>query len=62
MTIPHVDVKAQYAPLIEELRQRFDAVLASGEFIRGPNFYAFEEEAATYLGVKRALGETRAAA
>jgi dTDP-4-amino-4,6-dideoxygalactose transaminase len=54
--IPLVDVKAQYAPLIEELRQRFDAVLASGEFIRGPNFYAFEEEAATYLGVKRAIG------
>jgi dTDP-4-amino-4,6-dideoxygalactose transaminase len=54
--IPLVDVKAQYAPLIEELRQRFDAVLASGEFIRGPNFYAFEDEAATYLGVKRAIG------
>ncbi len=56
MPIPLVDVKAQYAPLIEELRQRFDAVLESGEFIRGPNFYAFEEEAATYLGVKRAIG------
>ena len=56
MPIPLVDVKAQYAPLIEELRQRFDAVLASGEFIRGPNFYAFEDEAATYLGVKRAIG------
>ncbi len=56
MPIPLVDVKAQYAPLIEELRQRFDAVLASGEFIRGPNFYAFEEEAATYLGVRRTIG------
>ena len=28
--IPLVDVKAQYAPLIEELRQRFDAVLDVG--------------------------------
>jgi dTDP-4-amino-4,6-dideoxygalactose transaminase len=54
--IPLVDVKAQYAPLIEELRQRFDAVLATGEFIRGPNFYAFEEEAAAYLGARRAIG------
>jgi dTDP-4-amino-4,6-dideoxygalactose transaminase len=54
--IPLVDVKAQYAPLIEELRDRFDAVLASGEFIRGPNFYAFEEEAAAYLGVERTIG------
>ena len=56
MPIPLVDVKAQYAPLIEELRARFDAVLASGEFIRGPNFYAFEDEAATYLGVQRTIG------
>jgi dTDP-4-amino-4,6-dideoxygalactose transaminase len=54
--IPLVDVKAQYAPLIEQLRERFDAVLASGEFIRGPNVYAFEEEAATYLGVQRTIG------
>jgi dTDP-4-amino-4,6-dideoxygalactose transaminase len=54
--IPLVDVRAQYAPLIEELRKRFDAVLASGEFIRGPNFYAFEEEAAAYLGVRRTVG------
>ena len=56
MPTPLVDVKAQYAPLMEELRARFDAVLESGEFIRGPNFYAFEEEAATYLGVERTIG------
>lgn len=56
MPIPLIDVKAQYAPLIDELRNRFDAVLASGEFIRGQNFYAFEDEAAAYLGVKRTIG------
>ena len=56
MPTPLVDVKAQYAPLMEELRARFDAVLESGEFIRGSNFYAFEEEAATYLGVERTIG------
>ena len=54
--IPLVDVKAQYAPLIEELRTRFDEVLASGAFIRGPNVAAFEQEAAAYLGVKRTIG------
>ena len=54
--IPLVDVKAQYAPLIEELRSRFDAVLESGRFIKGPNFHAFEEEAAEYLGVRSAIG------
>ena len=54
--IPLVDVKAQYAPLIEELRGRFEGVLESSAFIRGPNVEAFEEEAAAYLGVKRAVG------
>ena len=54
--IPLVDVKAQYAPVIEELREQFEAVLDSSTFIRGPNVDAFEEEAAAYLGVKRAVG------
>jgi dTDP-4-amino-4,6-dideoxygalactose transaminase len=54
--IPLVDVKAQYAPLTEELRERFDAVLDSSTFIRGPNVQAFEEEAAAYLGVERTVG------
>jgi dTDP-4-amino-4,6-dideoxygalactose transaminase len=54
--IPLVDVQAQYAPLIEELRGRFDAVLDSSTFIRGPNVQAFEEEAAAYLGVERTVG------
>ena len=55
-TIPLVDVHAQYAPLIDELRRRFEAVLESSTFIRGPNVEAFEEEAAAYLGVKRTIG------
>jgi dTDP-4-amino-4,6-dideoxygalactose transaminase len=54
--IPLVDVKAQYGPLIQELRERFDAVLDSSTFIRGPNVEALEEEAAVYLGVKRTIG------
>ncbi len=54
--IPLVDVQAQYAPLTEELRSRFEGVLESAQFIRGPNVKAFEEEAAAYLGVRRAVG------
>jgi dTDP-4-amino-4,6-dideoxygalactose transaminase len=54
--IPLVDVQAQYAPLADDLRSRFEAVLESGQFIRGPNVQAFEEEASAYLGVKRAVG------
>ena len=56
MTIPHVDVKAQYAPLIEELKDRLGAVVDSGRFILGPEVRAFEEEAASYLGVRDAVG------
>jgi dTDP-4-amino-4,6-dideoxygalactose transaminase len=54
--IPLVDTKAQYAPLIPELERRFRDLLDSGEFIRGPNFRAFQEEAAAYLGVAETVG------
>jgi dTDP-4-amino-4,6-dideoxygalactose transaminase len=54
--IPLVDVKAQYAPLIPELKERIGDVLDSGRFILGPNVAAFEEEAAAYLGVPATIG------
>ena len=46
MTIPLVDVKAQFASLIPELETRFREVLDRGQFIRGPNYWAFQEVAA----------------
>jgi dTDP-4-amino-4,6-dideoxygalactose transaminase len=55
-TTPLVDVKAQYAPLIPELKERLGEVLESGRFILGPNVSAFEEEAAAYLGVPVTIG------
>jgi dTDP-4-amino-4,6-dideoxygalactose transaminase len=55
-TIPLVDVKAQYAPLVPELREAFDRVVESGRFIFGPEVQAFEEEAAAFLGVPHAIG------
>lgn len=54
--IPLVDVKAQYAPLIPALKERFAEVLESGRFIFGPEVEAFEREAAAYLGVPHAIG------
>ena len=56
MKIPLVDVKAQYAPLQAELEARFREILGSGQFIRGPHYYAFEEEAAAFLGVSKTIG------
>ena len=54
--IPLVDVKAQYAPLLDELKERIADVLDSGRFILGPEVQAFEEEAAAFLGVEHAIG------
>jgi dTDP-4-amino-4,6-dideoxygalactose transaminase len=54
--IPLVDVKAQYAPLIPELEERFREILAGGQFIRGPHFWEFQKEAAAFLGVKDTIG------
>jgi dTDP-4-amino-4,6-dideoxygalactose transaminase len=52
MTIPHVDVKAQYAPLIPELQEAFARTLETGRFIFGPEVEAFEREAAEHLGTQ----------
>jgi dTDP-3-amino-3,4,6-trideoxy-alpha-D-glucose transaminase len=54
--IPLVDVKAQYEPLLPRIREAIDGVLASAEFILGPNVAAFEREAAGYLGVRETIG------
>jgi dTDP-4-amino-4,6-dideoxygalactose transaminase len=56
MEIPHVDVKAQYAPLLDELKERLAGVLDSGQFILGPEVRSFEQEAAAYLGSREAIG------
>lgn len=55
MTIPMVDLKAQYQGLKEELDREVAAVLASGHFVLGPNVQALEQEAAAYCGVKHAI-------
>jgi dTDP-4-amino-4,6-dideoxygalactose transaminase len=55
-TVPLIDVRAQYAPLLPRIRAAVDEVLESGSFILGPNVAAFEEEAAAYLGVPQTVG------
>jgi dTDP-4-amino-4,6-dideoxygalactose transaminase len=54
--IPLIDVKAQYESLMPELEARFREILGSGQFIRGPHYYAFQEEAAAFLGVSKTIG------
>ncbi|HET7450812.1 MAG TPA: DegT/DnrJ/EryC1/StrS family aminotransferase [Gaiellaceae bacterium] len=55
MAIPHVDVKAQYAPLIPQLQEAFARTLDSARFIFGPEVEAFEREAAELLGVQETV-------
>jgi dTDP-4-amino-4,6-dideoxygalactose transaminase len=56
VAIPLVDVKAQLAPVIDELQRRLSAVVASGRYVLGPEVEAFEREAAAYLGAPNTIG------
>jgi dTDP-4-amino-4,6-dideoxygalactose transaminase len=56
VTIPLVDVRAQYEPLRPALMERIAEVLDTGRFILGPNVQAFEREAAAYLGAGQTVG------
>lgn len=49
MSVPLFDFKAQTATLSEQLRAAFDRVLASGQFINGPEVEGFEKSFAQYL-------------
>src|SRR5271157_1542641 len=54
--IPLVDLKAQYAAIQPEIDAAVARVLASCNFIQGPEVRAFEEDLAAYLGVRGAVG------
>jgi dTDP-4-amino-4,6-dideoxygalactose transaminase len=54
--IPLLDLAALHRPLADELRQAFDRVLTSGQFILGAEHDAFERELAAACGVKHAVG------
>lgn len=54
--IPMVNLKQQYAALQQEIEQGIQGVLEGCHFILGPDVEAFEKQAASYLGVKHAIG------
>jgi UDP-2-acetamido-2-deoxy-ribo-hexuluronate aminotransferase len=56
MDIQMVDLQAQVAAIRGELQEAIDAVLVSGAYVRGPFVHRFEEELATYLGGRFAIG------
>lgn len=56
MAVPLFDIKPQNNALATELQAAFARVLASGQFILGPEVQNFERQCAEHLGVKHALG------
>jgi dTDP-4-amino-4,6-dideoxygalactose transaminase len=54
--IPFLDVPAMYAELQEELDEAARRVMASGQYILGPEVTAFEEEFAAYCDTRHAIG------
>lgn len=54
--IPLVDLRAQHAPLVPALSRAFERVAYSGQLVLGEEVRAFEQEAASALGVPHAVG------
>ncbi len=56
MSVPLVDLKAQYRSMKDELDRAVQEVIESQYFVLGPTVQSFEEEAAAYVGTKHAIG------
>ncbi len=56
MTVPILDLKAQYATIKEEIQAAVNSVLENQHFILGPEVKALEKEIAEYCGTKYAVG------
>ena len=54
--LPLVDLKAQHSVIAAEVEAAVGRVMANADFILGADGAAFEEEFATYCGVKHAVG------
>jgi dTDP-4-amino-4,6-dideoxygalactose transaminase len=55
LSVPFVDLAAQYEGISAEVRQAIDGVLESSDFILGRDVRAFEEEFAAYCGAQHAV-------
>lgn len=56
MTIPFVDLKAQYLAIKGEIDNAISDVISSNAFIRGPYVKSFEKAYAEFCGVKHCIG------
>ena len=56
LSVPLLDLRAQYQTIREEIRHVVDDVLESQRFILGPSVANFEKRVASYLDCKAAVG------
>jgi len=56
MKVPFIDLARQHRPIKNELFQAFERVFDSNQFILGEEVKLFEEEVASYVGTKYAIG------
>ncbi|WP_268740168.1 DegT/DnrJ/EryC1/StrS family aminotransferase [Thauera sp. Sel9] len=55
MSIPFIDLKAQYRALQPQIQARINAVLEHGQYIMGPEVRELEERLETYTGAKHCI-------
>lgn len=55
MTIPFIDLKAQYQALKPQIQERINRVLEHGQYIMGPEVQELEERLAEYTGAKHCI-------
>jgi UDP-2-acetamido-2-deoxy-ribo-hexuluronate aminotransferase len=55
MSIPFIDLKAQYRALQPQIQERINRVLEHGQYIMGPEVQELEEKLAAYTGSKHCI-------
>ena len=56
LEVPFLDLKAQYRELAPEINRAVTSVLESAQFVGGPFVENFEQEFASYIGARYAVG------
>lgn len=56
VSVPFVDLRAQYAQIREEIDDQVREVLDGAAFVHGPQVESFEEAFAAFVGVRHAIG------
>ena len=56
MNVPLLDLNAQYAPILTEIKQEIEKVFDSHHYILGPQVKEFEKMVTTYCECNHAIG------